>query len=202
VDAEGSPAQPAPSTRSLILVIAVLAVLAALWFAREIVAPLALAAVLVIIVHPIRHPLRRRGWPRWLATTVVIVVAYLILAILAALLVFAGFEFGALVTDVLDELEAAAVSFGDWLASVGLGSQAADAAASALDPSVLLDVAQGVSGWLVGFLTAAFFVLAYIIFMAADAARYGGPSRRSGRASGRRSTASGTTTRRCAGTTS
>jgi AI-2 transport protein TqsA len=162
-----------PSVRTLVLVIAVLAVLAALWFAREIVAPLALAAVLVIIVHPIRHPLVRRGWPRWLATTVVITVAYLILAFLAALLVFAGYEFGVLVVDVLDELEAAAGSLGTWLTSIGIGEQAADAAASALDPSVLVDVAQGVSGWLLGFLTAAFFVLAYIIFMAADAARYG-----------------------------
>jgi AI-2 transport protein TqsA len=162
-----------PSVRTLVLVIAVLGVLAALWFAREIVAPLALAAVLVIIVHPIRHPLVRRGWPRWLATTMVITVAYLIIAFLAALLVFAGYEFGVLVVDVLDELEAAAASLGTWLTSIGIGEQAADAAASALDPSVLVDVAQGVSGWLLGFLTAAFFVLAYIIFMAADAARYG-----------------------------
>ncbi|MGR0218543.1 AI-2E family transporter [Agromyces sp. ZXT2-6] len=169
----GATGTPSPSLRTLVLVIAVLAVLAAMWFAREIVAPLALAAVLVIIVHPIRHPLVRRGWPRWLATTVVIAVAYLILAILAALLVFAGYEFGVLVADVLDELEAAAASLGAWLTSIGVGEQAADAAASALDPSVLLDVAQGVSGWLLGFLTAAFFVLAYIIFMAADAARYG-----------------------------
>ena len=167
------PGAASPSVRTLVLVIAVLAALVALWFAREIVAPLALAAVLVIIVHPIRHPLVRRGWPRWLATTVVITVAYLIIAFLAALLVFAGYEFGVLVVDVLDELEAAAASLGTWLTSLGIGEQAADAAASALDPSVLVDVAQGVSGWLLGFLTAAFFVLAYIIFMAADAARYG-----------------------------
>lgn len=167
------PGAASPSVRTLVLVIAVLAVLAALWFAREIVAPLALAAVLVIIVHPIRHPLVRRGWPRWLATTVVITVAYLTLAFLAALLVFAGYEFGVLVVDVVDELEAAAASVGTWLSSIGVGEQAADAAASALDPSVLVDIAQGVSGWLLGFLTAAFFVLAYIIFMAADAARYG-----------------------------
>jgi AI-2 transport protein TqsA len=167
------PGAASPSVRTLVLVMAVLAVLVALWFAREIVAPLALAAVLVIIVHPIRHPLVRRGWPRWLATTAVITVAYLIIAFLAALLVFAGYEFGVLVVDVLDELEAAAASLGTWLTTIGIGEQAADAAASALDPSVLVDVAQGVSGWLLGFLTAAFFVLAYIIFMAADAARYG-----------------------------
>ncbi|MBM7502670.1 AI-2E family transporter [Agromyces aurantiacus] len=170
---QGPPAAPSPSARSAVLVIAALLALGAMWFAREIVAPLALAAVLVIIVHPIRHPLQRHGWPRWAATSVVVAVAYLILGSLAALLVFAGFEFAQLVTDVVDELRAAGASLADWLSSIGFGGQVAEAASSALDPSLLLDVAQGVSGWLVGFLTAAFFVLAYVIFMAADAARYG-----------------------------
>ncbi|WP_308799342.1 AI-2E family transporter [Agromyces silvae] len=164
---------PSPSVRTAVIVIALLLTLAGMWVAREIVAPLALAAVLVIIVHPIRHPLQRRGWPRWAATSVVVAVAYLILAALAALLVYAGFEFGELVAGFGDELEASVASVTDWLTTLGLGDQLSDAAASALDPSVLLDVAQGVAGWALGFLTAAFFVLAYVIFMAADAARYG-----------------------------
>jgi predicted PurR-regulated permease PerM len=164
---------PAPSVRTAVIVIALLLALAAMWVAREIVAPLALAAVLVIIVHPIRHPLERRGWPRWAATTVVVAVAYLILAVLAALLVYAGFEFGELVTDVGDELESAAGSVVDWLTAAGFGDQLSEATATALDPSLLLGVVQDVGGWVLGFLTAAFFVLAYVIFMAADAARYG-----------------------------
>ncbi|GAA2033376.1 AI-2E family transporter [Agromyces tropicus] len=152
--------------------IAALLVLGALWFARDLVAPLALALVLVVIVHPIRHPLERRGWPPWAATTVVISVAYLILAVLAALLVFAGAEFADLVVDVVDELQAAVASVGAWLVRIGLGDQVAEATQRALDPSVLLGAAQGLGGWLLAFLTAAFFVLAYVIFMAADAARY------------------------------
>ncbi|MGR0318787.1 AI-2E family transporter [Agromyces sp. ZXT2-3] len=166
------PASGGPSARGSVTVIAVLLVLVALWFARELVAPLALALVLVVIVHPIRHPLERRGWPRWAATTVVIAVAYLILAVLAALLVFAGVQFADLVVDVVDELQAAVASVTGALAAAGLGDQLADATASALDPSALLDLAQGLGGWLIAFLTAAFFVLAYVIFMAADAARY------------------------------
>ncbi|RXZ47155.1 AI-2E family transporter, partial [Agromyces binzhouensis] len=170
-----APPLPVPggtSLRGAVTVIAALLVLVALWLGRELVAPVALALVLVVIVHPIRHPLERRGWPRWAATTVVIAVAYLILAMLAALLVFAGVEFADLVVDVVDELQAAVASVASWLASVGLGDQLADATASALDPSALVDLAQGLGGWLLGFLTAAFFVLAYVIFMAADAARY------------------------------
>jgi AI-2 transport protein TqsA len=170
--------EPAPpvsggtSLRGPVTVIATLLVLVALWFGRELVAPLALAVVLVVIVHPLRHPLERRGWPSWVATTVVIAVVYLILAVLAALLVFAGVQFADLVVEVVDDLQAAVASVTAWLSSIGLGEQLADATASALDPSALVDLAQGLGGWLLGFLTAAFFVLAYVIFMAADGARY------------------------------
>ncbi|WP_438853554.1 AI-2E family transporter [Agromyces sp. M3QZ16-3] len=144
---DGPPARDAGAgLRAGVTVIAALLVLVALWFGRELVAPLALALVLVVIVHPIRHPLERRGWPRWAATTVVIAVVYLILAVLAALLVFAGVEFTDLVVDVVDELHAAVASVAAWLTSMGFGEQLADATASALDPSALIDLAQGLGG--------------------------------------------------------
>ncbi|BDZ54963.1 hypothetical protein GCM10025870_20360 [Agromyces marinus] len=126
--------------------IAVLLVLAALWFARDLVAPLALALVLVVIVHPMRHPLERRGWPRWAATTAVVAVVYLILAVLAGLLVFAGVEFAELVVEVFPDLRVAVASVADWLVAIGLGDRVAEATASALDPAVLLGVAQGLGG--------------------------------------------------------
>ena len=69
-----------PTLRVLIGLAAAVIALAGLYFARELVGPLVLGAVMVIICHPVRHPLERRGWPRWAATTAVIVVAYLILA--------------------------------------------------------------------------------------------------------------------------
>ncbi|WP_353807981.1 AI-2E family transporter [Agromyces sp. SYSU T00194] len=161
------------STSPILAAAAAVVVLAGVSFAREIVAPLALAAVIVIIVHPVRHPLERRGWPRWAATTAVIVVGYLILAALAAMLAFAGIRFGALVADYFSQLSDTAGEVIDWLSGLGLEAQAADAVASVLDPSFLFGVAETVSGWVLGILTAFFFVLAYVIFMAADAAHYG-----------------------------
>ena len=53
----------APATRTLLFLSAAVVVLAGMHAARDVLAPLFLAAVLVIIVHPIRHPLERRGWP-------------------------------------------------------------------------------------------------------------------------------------------
>ncbi len=166
--------EPAPvrSTSPILVAAAAVVVLAGVSFAREIAAPLALAAVIVIIVHPIRRPLERRGWSRWAATTVVIVVAYLILAALAAMLAFAGIRFGALVVDYFSELSDTTQDVITWLSSLGLEEQAADTVASVLDPSFLFGVAETVSGWVLGILTAFFFVLAYVIFMAADAAHY------------------------------
>jgi predicted PurR-regulated permease PerM len=164
--------------RAPLVVIATILVLAALSFAREIVAPLALAAVLVVIVHPLRHPLERRGWPRWAANTVVIVVVYLILAVLAALLVFAAGRFTVLVGDYVEQIGGVADATAAWLSSVGLDPATAESVVAAFDPARLLELAQGVTGWLLGFATAFFFVLGYVIFMAADGGRYSGADRR------------------------
>jgi AI-2 transport protein TqsA len=161
-----------PTLRVLIGLAAAVIALAGLYFARELVGPLVLGAVMVIICHPVRHPLEHRGWPRWAATTAVIVVAYLILAFLAFLLAFAGVQFARLVADFADELRATGESVVAWLQSVGLDQEGADAAASVLEPGNILSFATSLGGAVLGVLTAFFFVLAYVIFMAADAARY------------------------------
>jgi hypothetical protein len=92
--------------RTLLGLAAAVIALAGLYFARDLVGPLVLGAVLVIICHPLRRPLERRGWPRWLATTAVIVVAYVILAVLVLLLLYAGTQFVRLIGDYTDELRA------------------------------------------------------------------------------------------------
>ncbi|QKJ21306.1 AI-2E family transporter [Microbacterium hominis] len=148
-------------------------VLAGLYLARDLVGPLALAAVIVIICEPVRAPLVRRGWPGWAGTTAVIALGYVILLAMAALLWFAGTQFAHLVADYADEMRATVDGFQEWLQSAGLADQAADATAEALQPSTLLALAADVGVVALAVLTALFFVFAYVIFMAADAARYG-----------------------------
>nr|WP_216077478.1 AI-2E family transporter [Isoptericola sediminis] len=155
-------------------------VLAGLHAAAEVIAPLFLAAVIVIICHPVRFPLLARGWPRWLATTAVIVVAYLILAALLAMLVWSGFRFAALVRDFLPQLRDAVSEVETWLATAGLDTQIADAVTSWLQPTNILSLAGDVSGTALSIGTAFFFVLAYAVFMAADAGRYATASRHFG----------------------
>lgn len=172
-----APAPPAvpvlsPALRVLLGLAGAVIALAGLFFARELVGPLVLAAVIVIICHPVRHPLEKWEWPRWAATTGVIVVAYLILLVLGALLFFAGTQFVRLVADYADELQASAQSVVAWLGSMGLDEQASDAAASVLQPSTIVSFVASLGGTAIGILTALFFVFAYVIFMAADGSRY------------------------------
>ncbi|MBO3086047.1 AI-2E family transporter [Cellulomonas fengjieae] len=167
-----SPQGLAPPTRTLLFLASAVIVVAGLHAAREVLAPLFLATVLVIIVHPLRHPLERRGWPRPAATTVVIAVVYLILLVLVAMLVFAGMQFAGLVQTYVSELQDAIGGLSRWLASLGLDRSAVRTATDALQPSQLLGVATSVSGTVVGVASTLFVVVAYVIFVSVDAARY------------------------------
>lgn len=168
------PARPAlsPALRTLLGLAAAVVVLAGLYLARDLVGPLVLGAVIVIICLPVRAPLLHRGWPSWLATTAVIVLGYVILAVLVALLAFAGVRFAALVRDYSDELQATGTAIVEWLQSLGVQDAAADPVGTLLQPSALLGFAASLGGTVTSVLIAFFFVLAYVIFMAADAARY------------------------------
>ncbi|MCK0117128.1 AI-2E family transporter [Isoptericola sp. S6320L] len=161
-----------PATRTLLVLAAGAAVLAAVHFASGVLAPLFLAAVIIIICHPVRFPLEAHGWPRWAATVVVVVVAYLILAAFLAMLVWAGFRFAELVQSYIPQLAASVADVEDQLAATGIDTQITDTVTSWLQPSNILSVAGTVSGTVVTIGTAFFFVLAYAVFMAVDAARY------------------------------
>ena len=173
-----------PGLRVLLVLATTVVALAGVYFARELIGPLALAVVLVVICEPVRRPLERRGWPRWTGTTAVIVVAYLVLVGMGLLLWVAGVQFARLVAEYLDQLRGSLDGFLAWLQSVGLDEEATDAAASVLDPQAIVGLVSRLGGTVVAVLTALFFVVSYIIFMAADAARYRdaervfGPARR------------------------
>ncbi|PFG18598.1 AI-2E family transporter [Serinibacter salmoneus] len=161
-----------PGARMLLTLAASVVVLGGVMFAQELIGPLLLGAVIVIICLPVRAPLVRRGWPSWAATTMVILLGYLILAALAAMLWFAGARFIDMVMDLGPELQATAQGLFDQLDSWGLEQSAADTVAGLLSPSTLLGYGASIGSSALNVLMALFFVLAYVIFMAADAGRY------------------------------
>jgi len=162
------------SLRVLLTLAASVIVIAGLSFAREIVGPIALAIVIVVICEPARAVLTRRGLPSWLGSTLVIVLAYVILLAMGALLWFAGNQFAHLVADITSD-GGILRRFDEFVAvldELGFGQEATDAVSSLLAPANLLSLVQSIGGTIVAVATALFFVFAYIIFMAVDAARY------------------------------
>lgn len=162
-----------PSLRVLLPLAALVIVLAGVSFAREIFGPLALAAVIVIICNPVRKPLDRLGWPSWISTTLVIVLSWAILLVLAGMLAFASAEFTQLVISYASDLRATGNEILALLTSLGLDSQVSSAITGVLTPGTILSYVTTLGSGILGVLTALFFIFAYAIFMAADAARYG-----------------------------
>lgn len=162
------------SLRVLLALAAAVIVIAGVFLAREIVGPIALAIVIVIICEPVRAVLTRRGLPSWVGSTLVIVLAYVILLAMGALLWFAGSQFARLVVDLTSDGDITR-QFDDFVAmlnELGFGQEATDAVESLLAPANLMKMVQSVGGTVIAVATALFFVFAYIIFMAVDAARY------------------------------
>ncbi|MFC5339008.1 AI-2E family transporter [Leucobacter denitrificans] len=134
--------------------------------------PLAIAAVIVIICNPIRRPLDRAGLPSWISTTIVIAVSWAILLVLAGMLAWATTEFTQLVIAFAPDLRDTANNTLEWLATFGLDAQVSDAALAYLTPAKLIGYATSLGGGIIGVFAALFFIFAYAIFMAADAARF------------------------------
>ncbi|MWC00415.1 AI-2E family transporter, partial [Agromyces seonyuensis] len=158
--------------RVLLTLAGAIVVFVGIWFARGILAPAAIAAVVVIIAAPVRGPLERRGWPRWLATTAVITVSWLILAFLAALLLIAVSQFASMLPSYFPQFTAALGDLLVWIESLGIAAPSLNEIVGYLDPATIATFASDIVGGVAGLAAAAFFIFAYAIFMAADASRF------------------------------
>ncbi|MTE24691.1 AI-2E family transporter [Microbacterium sp. ZXX196] len=175
--AASAPGSMPPAIRILVVLSGTVLVLAGLWLARDIFGPLALAVIIVIICYPVGPAVVRRGAPRWVGSTAVILVAYVVLAVLALLMSFAIVEFIRLVTELLPEVSAMTSQVTAWLDDLGVSAQIGAQLSSLLSASNLLGIATSLSSSAVSVGTAFFFVLAYVIFMGVDVSRYAGAER-------------------------
>lgn len=78
-----------------------------LYLGRELITPILLSLVLVITVHPIRRALITRSVPKWLATTTVILIAWLILIVIIGLTLAAGGRFVTVLYDYSADIHSA-----------------------------------------------------------------------------------------------
>lgn len=167
-----------PASRVLLTLAAAAITIAGLYLSRGVIAPFAIAALVVMVTHPLRHPLERRGLPAPAATAAVIAMAYLILVVMGVLLLIAVSQFVNLLPQYADRFAGLQDQLAAAVAELGLDTSSVHALLQSISPGKLLGVASAVSSAVLGAGTAFFFVLAYIIFMAADAGTFGGLIRR------------------------
>jgi AI-2 transport protein TqsA len=163
-----------PASRVLLTLAAAAITITGLYLARGVIGTFAIAALVVMVAHPVRHALERRGAPKPLATAAVIAVAYLILLIMGLLLIVAVSQFVSLLPQYADQFAAAEEQLVALVTQLGMDQTSADSVVETIGPEQLLGLAGAVSSAVLGAGTAFFFVLAYIVFMAADAGGFGG----------------------------
>jgi predicted PurR-regulated permease PerM len=150
---------------------AALAVIAgALHAARDIVGPAMLALALTIVFHPLRRRLGRH-LPSWLASTLLLLGAYLLLVGLGILLLVSIGQLASLLPQYHSEFEARLAELDQTLNSWGIEDRQIAAMKESLDPTRLADAASSVLGDLFGVLSDFFFVVTLLLFMAFDGAQ-------------------------------
>ncbi|HEU4947652.1 MAG TPA: AI-2E family transporter [Kribbella sp.] len=160
-----------PSRTVLVLVAAAALTIsmAGLRSVAGIVGPAFLALVLTITVHPLRILLRRFRLPDWLASTLMVIVVYLLLLVLSLALVVSLGRLAGLVPQYRPKVDDLLGDAGDWLAARGVGSDQVQAMLSALDVGGLVSTATSVLSGVLGLLSDLFFIVTLLLFMAFDA---------------------------------
>ena len=137
--------------------------------AAAIIAPVFLALILTICVHPLRVALERRGVPRGIATgSVITAVTLLLLAFGYAVLVAFG-QFAELLPEFADEITAWGADVAAWFASIGIGADGLTALFADFDPAALVGFVGGLVGGVVGLTSALVIIFTMLLLMAMDA---------------------------------
>jgi AI-2 transport protein TqsA len=135
----------------------------------SIIAPVFLAVVLTICMHPLRIWLERHNIPRGIATgAVVLAVVMLLIGFGYAVLVAFG-QFSALLSQFANQITAFGQDAVAWLDSLGISSRELSASAADFDPAKLADFVGGLIGGLAGISSALVILLTVALLMGMDA---------------------------------
>jgi predicted PurR-regulated permease PerM len=138
----------------------------------DIAAPVFLALMLTVAVHPLQGWLQRRGWPTWLAMLATLASVYLMLAALGLALVVSIGQLATLLPSYQDELADLLDDIRTTLAGLDVGEEQIEAALGQLDLGNLVDLLEGFLTGLLGAFSDFLFVLAALLFMAIDGAGF------------------------------
>jgi len=162
--------------RALVILLcaaAVVVVFAGVRAVAWLVAPVAMALVIVIAVSPVASWLRRRGWPGWASTLVLVVCVFGTLLVLAFGIVVSVAALATQVPKYAANADDLASSVTNWLAQFGVGIDQLRQAADSLDLGKLSGLLGGLLSSIAGLASSLMFLLALLLFLSVESSGVG-----------------------------
>ena len=136
---------------------------------RGVVAPVFLALVLTICVHPLRIWMVGIGVKRGAATVIAILAVFALIGGFVALLVISVAQFATLLPQFAPQIQAAVADLSKSLESLGIGTTQVDTIVSGLQPSNLIDFASQLLGGIAGIVGSLVVLFTVLMLMVMDA---------------------------------
>lgn len=133
-----------------------------------LIAPAFMALVIVIAVAPVQGWLRRRGFPSWATTLVLIVCVYGVLLLLALGVIVSVARLGTELPQYASKASSIVTSVTDQLAKLGVGPDQIKQAVSSLDLGKLAGVVGAVLTSVAGLASNLAFLLALLLFLSVE----------------------------------
>jgi AI-2 transport protein TqsA len=134
--------------------------------------PVFLALVVVIALAPVQSWLRRAGVPRWLATTVLLILVWTVLLLFVGLLVVSVAQLAALLPDYADEAQTLLNGVVADLNNAGLVSGRLSDLIAGIDYGQVVGVASGVLSRFTDAASTLVLLLAALVFMAIESSGF------------------------------
>jgi AI-2 transport protein TqsA len=148
--------------------IAVAGVRAVAW----LVAPILLALVVVVALAPVQSWLRRMGVPRWMATSVLLLLVWAVLLAFVALLVLSAAQFAALLPDYAGRAEILISQVLADLNDAGVVSGQLSDLVRQIDYGQFVGLATGVLGRLTSAASTLVLLLSALVFMSIESSGF------------------------------
>jgi AI-2 transport protein TqsA len=141
--------------------------------AAWLVAPVFLALVIVITVHPVHARLRARGLPSWAATTLLVLAVYGVLVVLAGVVVVSVARLATLLPSYAAEVNALLGSVTAELARFGVGAEQLREIVGTLNYGRLVGIVSGLLLGITSLLGNLVFLLSLLLFLSIEASGAG-----------------------------
>ncbi len=161
--------------RGFVIIVGIAAALVAALGLREfadVIAPVFLALILSIVVHPIRGLAARYKLPGWLGAVFSLIGVYAIVGGLFAILVVAGIQFADLVESYGPQFQEFMTHLGEQLEALGVSQQSVQTIANGLNPGKMVTFIGNLIGGLAGALSDIVFVVVLLFFTVTDAGSF------------------------------